>query len=195
MVSARLQCHANGNLSVSYLLGIFRALGQSSIGRRRVLRVSGTEYPAPLLLETDGCLYLPKLVRNGNHVGQMTFTAGRGQGIDTLGERDSWWRVSDTGRLGVVVIGREEVIFQVVKARVGLLHEGNPAVASGLWHFLLRDGDQAGVTSVANGAVAELGVSRNRTKNDEGACNVRNLLRMVNAYAAAQEEIDDACGH
>lgn len=175
-------------------MGILRALGQSGVAGCRVLGISGAEYPAPLFLEADGCLHFSQLVRKGNHVGQMTLTPGRGQGIDALGERDSWWRVSDTGRLGVVVVGREEIILQFVETRVGLLHKGNPAVTPGLWQFLLGDGDQAGVPSVANGAVAELGVCRNRTKQDEGACNVGDLVRVVDADAATDEEIDDACG-
>lgn len=177
---------------MSYLLGIFRALGQSSIARRRVLWISGAQYPAAFFLEADGCLHLSQLERKGNHVCQVAFTSGRGQGIDTLAHGDSWWRVSDTSRLGVVVIGWEEVIFQVIKARVGLLHEGDPAVSSGLGQFLLGDGDQAGVASVANGPVAQLGVCRDRAKQDEGACNVGDLVWVVDANAATEEEIDDA---
>lgn len=180
-------------LSISYLLGIFRALRQCCIARSRVLGVPGTEYPAAFPLEADDCLHLSQLVRDGFDVGQVAFTSGRGQSIDSLAERDSWWRVSDTSRLGLVVISREEIVFQVVKTRVGLLHEGDPAVPSGLGQFLLRDSDEAGVASIANRAVAKLSICRDRAKQDESACNVGDLVRVVDADAATDKEIDDAC--
>lgn len=122
----------------------------------------------------------------------MAFTSGRGQSIYTLGERNSWRRVSDAGSLGIVVIGREEVVLQVLKARVGLLYEGDPTVPSGLGQFLLGDGDQAGISSVANGAFAELSVCWDWAKQDEGACNVGDLFWMVDADAATEEEVDDS---
>ena len=136
---------------------------------------------------------MAQLIRKGYHVSQVAFTPGGGQGIDTRRERNSWWRVPDSGRLGFVVIRREELLPQVVKARIGFLYESDPTIPSSLGQFLLRDGDQARVASVANGAVAELGVCRDWAKEDEGARNVGDLLRVVNADATTEEEVDDPC--
>lgn len=122
----------------------------------------------------------------------MAFSSGRGQGIDTLGERNSCRRVSNASRLGIVVIGREEVVLYVVEARAGLLYEGDPTVPSGLGQFLLGDGDQAAVSSVANGALAELSVRRDWAKQDEAACNIGDLFWMVDVDTATEEEVDNS---
>lgn len=191
MVSARLQGVAAGRYQ-SYLLRIFRALRESSVVGCWILGVPGAEYPAALLLQTDGCLYLSQPVGEGKHVGQMALASSRGQGIDTLPNRNSWWGVSDTSRLGFVVTGREEVVLQVFKARVGLLYEGDPTIPPGLGQLLLGDGDQAGVLSVANGAFDQLRSSRDRAEQNKGACNVGDLFWMVDADAAAEEEVNDS---
>lgn len=122
----------------------------------------------------------------------MRLPPGGGDGVDALAKGARCGLVARACGLCVVVVCSQEFLLELVERGVGLFDKGKPAVSAGLGQDLLGDGNQAGVAGVANGPATELGVVGDGPEEDVAAGNVADAVGMVDADAAAEEEVDDA---